>query len=108
MTIHSGLGDVTADFERLAAQVSEIIEARGYKRLPLAGWYWETGRSRVQLSNPPESAPAFPYLVLRQRYDFTADGKRVLFPQTQALPVERDANAQRIAAIIEDQLSNPY
>jgi hypothetical protein len=100
--------DATADFERLAALVSEIIEARGYKRLPLAGWYWETGRSRVQLSKPSESASAFSYIVSRQRYDFSAEGERVLLPQAHPLPVERGADAERIAAIVEDQLTNPY
>ena len=105
MLSHSKATDA---FERLAAEVSDIIVTRGYKRIPLAGWYWETGKSRVQLSKPPESALALPYLVTRQRYEFTAEGERVLSPQAHPLSVERDADAERIAAIVEDQLTNPY
>jgi hypothetical protein len=104
----NGPGGSAGDFDQLADETSQILGTRGYKRLPLDGWFWETSRSRVQLSRPPESAPAFPYIVSRQRYDFTVEGERVLLQQTQPIPIERGADAERIAAVIEDQLRNPY
>jgi hypothetical protein len=89
-------------------QVVAILEQRGYPRLSSEnGYVWERGRSRVRVQATSAAGPHFAYVIGRQRYEEGPDG-RYLHPQSNPLPIEREATAERLADMIEDQLTNPF
>lgn len=99
---------IQAHFAAVAPEVNSILERRGYQRLPVAGWCWEHGRSRVQLSCPASAAPMMPFLITRQRYDMTPDGEPVLLPQSQMISVGYETSAEKLADAVEEQLKSPW
>jgi hypothetical protein len=92
------------DFEQVVA----ILEQRGYPRLSNeVGYAWEHGRSRVRLTPTSAAGPHFAYVIGRQRYEEGPDG-RYLNPQSNPVPIEREATEERLADLIEDQLRSPF